>query len=254
MPISSEQNKIALADIESALKAMRQTEESDVSLNEIMKLAEVMASSFGTFFKSLDVSIYRELGDISATIRDMKADLQRVRPEELRQNRIPSAGHELDAIVSATEEATNQILESAESLMAADPSDTDAYQNAVNDHAMQLFEACSFQDITGQRISKVVETLQIIDERISRLTGILDEAGLESAEQVDEQTLLSEEHAAREQRKKDLILHGPQLAGDGVDQTDVDALLNDMSFDSITPADETDATGDANDMIDKLFD
>ncbi len=56
----------------------------------------------------------------------------------------------------------------AEELMAGDPSDMEAYSGMVMDNAMKIIEACSFQDLTGQRIAKVVETLKAIENRVSR--------------------------------------------------------------------------------------
>jgi len=60
-------------------------------------------------------------------------------------------------------------MDAAEEIMSADSSDSGAYQTAVNDACMRIFEACSFQDITGQRISKVVRTLTYIEDRLNKL-------------------------------------------------------------------------------------
>lgn len=129
---------------------------------------------------------------------------------------IPVASRELDAIVEATEAATNTIMSAAEAIMAADPSDPDAYRTEVNDRIVAIFEACSFQDITGQRISKVVETLNRLDTRISTLVERL---------KLIEGTTLEPGESASDRRRRELILHGPQLNGAGVNQDDVDALL-----------------------------
>jgi chemotaxis protein CheZ len=138
----------------------------------------------------------------------------------MRHERIPEAGRELDAIVEATEEATNTIMTAAEDIMAADPSDPDAYQAVVNDQIVRIFEACSFQDITGQRISKVVSTLSHLDDRINTLIERLKLMKIEP----DQGTRRDVESEA-ERRRRELILHGPQHKGEGVSQDDVDALL-----------------------------
>ena len=83
---------------------------------------------------------------------------------------------------------------------------------------MVIFEACSFQDITGQRIAKVVETLQHIEDRVARFaeaTRTRDAGGFATADE-----------AAKAARAEKLLLHGPQLAGQGVSQADVDSMLN----------------------------
>ncbi len=151
-------------------------------------------------------------------ITTMKEKLVELRIADMRNDRIPAAGRELDAIVDATETATNTIMTAAEAIMCADPSDHDGYQAVVNDNVVKIFEACSFQDITGQRISKVVSTLNHLDGRITRLVDRLKQI------RIDEPDLPVEE-TAEERRKRELILHGPQLQGEGVSQDDIDALL-----------------------------
>ncbi len=145
----------------------QQCNAGNVSLKEIMGLAEVMAAALRTHFQQIDVAIYQELGDMAREITTMKEKLVELRIADMRNDRIPAAGRELDAIVDATETATNTIMTAAEAIMCADPSDHDGYQAVVNDNVVKIFEACSFQDITGQRISKVVSTLNHLDGRIT---------------------------------------------------------------------------------------
>ena len=120
----------------------------------------------------------------------MRTEIGALQVNDLKNTRIPSAGEELGAIVKATEKATNTIMECAEALMGADASDPAAYKALVDEKMMIIFEACSFQDITGQRIAKVVETLQHIEQRVARfadvmqakdLDGFLNDEGTRSA-------------------------------------------------------------------------
>ena len=92
-----------------------------------------------------------------------------------------------------------------------------------------VFEACAFQDITGQRISKVVGALNAIDARVTSFVERL---------RIGESDDAPIEETAEDRRKRDLILHGPQHKGEGVSQDDVDIMLS----------------GSAQDDIDKLFD
>ena len=205
-----------------------------VSFDEVMELASVSAESFQETIGAVDSNAYGALAAIGAEIDSMKTEISKLQIQDMRQNRIPEAGHELDAIVEATEEATNTIMEAAEAMMAADPSDPEAYTALVSDKVVEIFEACSFQDITGQRISKVVRTIDIIDKRISAFVEHLRliNGTLQDADDVPE--------SDEERRARELILHGPQLKGDGVDQNDVDAMMNDDS-------------GSAQSAIDDLF-
>jgi chemotaxis protein CheZ len=167
----------------------------------------------------MDATTYKELRDIARYIENMKQEIGVFQVNDLKESRIPAAGQELDAIIKATEDATNTIMENAEALMAADASDPKAYQTLVNDRVMKIFEACSFQDITGQRVAKVVETLQMIEARVGRFA--------EAVQARDVQGFLDEREAAREKRKEKLMLHGPQLAGKGIDQKKVDDMFGD---------------------------
>jgi len=188
------------------------------NLVDVLALAEVMVGSVQNFFGSLDTEVYAEFRSIADHISDMREDISALQPKELKLEKMPRAGQELDAIVKSTEQATNTIMNSAEAIMAADTTDPATYQTAVNDEVMKIFEACSFQDITGQRISKVVETLQFIESRIDRLVDTMGVAG--------EGGSMTEEEQASEDRKKDQLLNGPQLDGEGTSQDDIDALFD----------------------------
>jgi chemotaxis protein CheZ len=192
---------------------------SEPSFAEVMKLAALAAESMQSFCESMDATTYKELRDIARYIENMKQEIGVFQVNDLKESRIPAAGQELDAIIKATEDATNTIMENAEALMAADASDPKAYQTLVNDRIMKIFEACSFQDITGQRVAKVVETLQMIEARVGRFA--------EAVQAKDVQGFLDEREAAREKRKEKLMLHGPQLAGKGIDQKKVDDMFGD---------------------------
>ncbi len=190
----------------------------DLSLVDILTLAEVSINSMKSFIDNLDSKIYSEFREIAAYIKNTKEEIGHLQANDLRSKHIPEAGHELSAVVSSTEEATTKIMECAEAILEADPSDMEAYQQMVNNKVMDIFEACSFQDITGQRISKVVETLEHIESRVARFAAAIGAKDTEHP--------ASEKEIKRNKRKKDQILNGPANKGEGVSQDDIDALLN----------------------------
>ncbi len=215
--MSATESIVEKARVDQIVSYIRKDQKGEISLVEIMSLAELMVGSMQSFFKELDTSIYKEFRELADYIGTAKNEIGRLQANELSDNYIPSAGEELDAIVAATESATNTIMGAAENIMEADPSNPEAYQGTVNDAVMEIFEACSFQDITGQRITKIVETLQHIDDRVSRFASALGASDVGGHFDQDE--------AAREQRKQELLLNGPQALGEGVSQDDIDALL-----------------------------
>jgi chemotaxis protein CheZ len=189
----------------------------NVTFYDIVTLAEVAAQSLQTFFQALDAKVYRELREIAGYIESMRQEIGVLQINDLKNSRIPSAGEELDAIVQSTEKATNTIMECAETLMAADASDPAAFKALVDEKMLLIFEACSFQDITGQRIAKVVETLQHIETRVARFADVMQAKDLDG--------YLNDAERARAERKAKLMIHGPQLDGRGNAQKQIDELF-----------------------------
>ena len=209
------------ADIHTPADAEKSVETKETSLIDILSMTEDSVASLKSALKHFDGSIYTEFRAIAEQINQTKSEISKLGNNGLHPDRIPEAGRELQAVVSATEEATNQIMECAETIMTADPSSPATYHNIINDNIMMIFEACSFQDITGQRISKVVETLTYIDKRVNQFADTL-----ESRNSCLENGHLDDEEARAAQRKKDLLLNGPQLDDVGVSQDDIDQLFS----------------------------
>jgi len=96
-----------------------------------------------------------------------------------------NSGLELEAVVQATETAANRIMEAAEAIGdwlrdgGRDPASLEAVAEKVN----TIFEACTFQDVTGQRIRRAIEHLQHVE---TMLTDIIPTGS--AATQVKEET------------------------------------------------------------------
>jgi chemotaxis protein CheZ len=156
----------------------------------------------------------RKIAEYIVTLRQEIAALQ---ANEMHTEKIPSAGQELAAVVNSTEGATNEIMAIAEKVLSADASDAAAYKALVDNEMMALFETCAFQDLTGQRISRVVKTLEQIEMRVSRFASyarVADQAGFSSKQEAEEA-----------ERRARLMLNGPSIAGDGNRQIEIDRLL-----------------------------
>jgi len=163
--------------------------------------------------------------------------LQKIRKELAALNPPGSTDHfggmseQLDAIVNATETATNTIMESMESIdglmgeARAAAGDNPALAETfdkVTDKVNMVFEACSFQDITGQRISKVVNSLKFVEERVNTIILTWGK---------DELTQVVVEIKEKDADKS--LLNGPQLPGQGVTQADVDRMLGQDAIDKL---------------------
>jgi chemotaxis protein CheZ len=189
-----------------------------LDMGRALDVARVMTDNLEGVLRSLDHSFADAVRMAAEDIHDLRMELASLGVDKLRADHLPQAGLELDAVVEETEKATNRIMESAEAIMAADRSDPAAFEAMVDAQMIDIFEACTFQDITGQRIAKVVETLQRLESRFDRLLEAMPSQHAAGAYSADE--------SARDARKSEQILNGPQLAGPQVDQNDIDALFS----------------------------
>lgn len=165
--------------------------------------------------------IHSDLSEMTAAIARTRSEIAEIKPSTDKGGRIDEATEELDAIVDATEAATSEILTAAEAIQDA----TDALRAAPGEMApldkldaqvIDVFTACSFQDITGQRIRKVVQVLRYLETRLNAMIQIWSDAG-ETAPAPPADT-----------RPDAHLLNGPARDGEGMDQSDVDDLIADF--------------------------
>ena len=134
---------------------------------------------------------------------------------------------ELGAVVGGTEEATQQILEAAESIDQSasalmkvnSPDQQKLLSEEIQERVVSIFEACNFQDLTGQRIKKVMTTMKFIENHITVMMDIwggVDAIKAHAPVKVD----------TRGADEK--LLNGPKLDGDvgHASQDDIDALFD----------------------------
>ena len=159
-----------------------------------------------------ETSLLAEVEELGHTIACAKAEIAALRFDDITDNHIPFATDELDAIVEHTATATNAILTCCETL--------DSVSGALGEPAAKLqdattriYEACGFQDITGQRITKVVATLKTIEAKV---TYIVTTFGSGSA---------GEDAASPVEAGEAALLNGPQHSTVAMDQSDIDKLL-----------------------------
>ena len=186
-------------------------------------VAEILSQVVGSMegdVSALDLKIYRELESLVQYIEAAKNEIASIRPQELGADFIVSATDELDAVVGSTEEAAGRILDAAEAIQTVAEELEPAVQEKIIDQVTEIFEASNFQDLTGQRITKVVKTLKHIESRIEALVGILGEEVERVRHSVAPEAATDDEAA---------LLNGPQLPGNANDQDEIDRLL--ASFD-----------------------
>lgn len=166
--------------------------------------------------ESVHGSLYGELKELKKIIDDARQELASERPSDIQEKHIPTATDELDAVVVATEEATGTIMDACDIIQQNLDKLDAAVSEDIESEITKIFEACSFQDITGQRISKVVITLQRIDKKVGRIMEILASKVPGIAEEAE---------YCPEEEENEEILTGPALPDQAITQNDIDKLL-----------------------------
>ena len=133
----------------------------------------------------------------------------------MRHSDIPTAVDKLDAVMQATECAANQIMDACSALEAVGRDAGGEVSTAINAAVSIIYEACSFQDLTGQRIVNVANTLGVIEGKLADLALLV---GIFANEIVEETGTGEGEHLA-----------GPQRPEHAIDQATVDRLIGKLS-------------------------
>lgn len=158
--------------------------------------------------------IHSELEGLASTIDQMHADILATRSHDVGDKHIPNATDELDAVIGATEDASATIMDACDAIQDVIDPLPENVKTAIAAQTTKIFEACAFQDITGQRITKVISTLRQIEmsvDNLLQLFGPVDKAAVPAVEDT------------RSEDQK--LMEGPQLSGRGVSQDDIDKLL-----------------------------
>lgn len=93
-----------------------------------------------------------------------------------------NTGVELEAVIKTTEDAATHIMDAAERISSRvsksnleTPESRANFLRQTEKDIESILLACSFQDLTGQRIRKILESIQTIEDHIS---STLDKLGI----------------------------------------------------------------------------
>lgn len=207
------------------------------AFDAVAHVVESVVGSLSGELSAEDVRLYREVSDLASYIHDARNEIAALNPTDIQREFLPTATDELDAIVQATEQATGAIMDATEVIedvaLKLDPEANDALQQAVT----SIYEACSFQDITGQRITKIVRMLKSIEARVDALVAAFDpqgrgqDQGGAAGEPMAESLQQAGNHGRQRVEAKgdaegdEALLNGPQGEENAMGQDDIDALL-----------------------------
>jgi len=216
--------RIEQVDSVSAAPVAGDEPRQDEILAELKALHDLIVSQTRAL-PQVDTDNIDETHTVQRAISHTKQEIATLHAGTFSEGR-PRATRELDAVVDGTERATQQILDAAEiieeaanSLSASVRHEQDkALAQDIRDHVLRIFEACNFQDLSGQRIAKVMATLQFVENRIARMMEIW--GGAESFKAYAAA-------AMAERQRHPALLHGPRLDDEPghASQADIDALF-----------------------------
>jgi len=179
----------------------------------ITEVVRAVLTTISDDLTTKEASLLREVEELGQMIANTKSEISALRVDDITDRDIPFATDELDAIVEHTAHATDAILESCEMLDEVSATVSGDSAAKLQAATTKIYEACSFQDITGQRITKVVTTLKSIESKVAHIVAAFGSSGAGTRGTAD--SVASDAD----------LLNGPQLPAHAMDQSDIDKLL-----------------------------
>lgn len=212
------QHMPAISDLRETVQRQKvDAEESPEERQQVEISLEMKASEIS--------ALKTELRAMTICIEQTKREISGFKAGEKDQDHLEIASLELDAIVNSTESATDTILSSVEYIeevargigAIASNAHIDSMVEDISATILKIFEACNFQDITGQRIAKVVSTLQYIENRVHAMVGIWGVDEISNAPPLSDKAVCLNDDRS--------LLNGPQLNNSGISQDDIDMMF-----------------------------
>lgn len=180
----------------------------EITLDDITRILGGMEESFEKIRHRVDSKLKEEINEILGFLHSARTELASVMPQGVSVQHFTKATGELDEVIKATEEATNNILDAADEIQAATGGiDNEEIRAQIGAAVVRIFEASNFQDLTGQRITKVLTTISFLEEKMSHLITLVNN---------------NEDPGTGDE---DSLLNGPQSSNDAPSQDEIDALF-----------------------------
>jgi chemotaxis protein CheZ len=150
-------------------------------------LRQALAAELEPQFNALRRFLDRRMSELSAELHAgieladqsearIAGDIARMQAQIAQLIAVPASGArnsglELEAVVQVTEAAANTIMEAAEAIGDWIAAGRDVAQaSAIVERVNAIFEACAFQDLTGQRIRRAIQHLQQVEGALRTLS------------------------------------------------------------------------------------
>jgi len=219
-------NELRAIRAQMAAPARRTTETVQEAANRELAETQAMLETYRAQIEQCE-KLKIELDLIHDAINRTKREIAVLHGKSFNGDEMAKVNGELGAVVGGTEQATQQILEATEAIDQAatalskniSPEQQKLLSEEIQERVVSIFEACNFQDLTGQRISKVMNTMKFIEQHINEMMNIW--GGVDAIKAHAPPIVDTREGDAK-------LLNGPKLDGDvgHASQDDIDAMFN----------------------------
>jgi chemotaxis protein CheZ len=209
---------LAIQDLRSEIAGLREQRAEQPSPVETIDAGSSLAEK-----ESLAARV--EIAQMVRIIGRAKLEIASIKHPSEEDDRMQLAASELDAIVVATETSTQNVLAASEKIETLVRRITGLHPNnkkvaglgeETANEIIKIFEACNFQDITGQRTNKVIKTIRFIEEKI---LALIDIWGVNAFLDLPVENPVTPEG-------DDALMNGPQLENQGITQDEINALFD----------------------------
>lgn len=197
----------------SKLKALQHENKGVIDINNIDHIINQFLELLSPYLKNTqEKEIYHQVEMILAQFKSLKSDVSNISHDILDKNFIPEITMDLRSVILQTENSVTSILDISDDISALSQKISDPIvREALMIKSTRILELCNFQDLTGQRIQKIVHHLTEIESVIYKMLHALrPDTNLRIKKEDDDSNLLN----------------GPQKEHESPSQDDIDALFN----------------------------
>jgi chemotaxis protein CheZ len=164
------------------------------------------------------------LDKLFAYIDKVRMEVAALNHAEDDADRFQAMSKQLDGILEATTDASDKIMGAVEKnnlaieklqALVSDDEQSAVIEEIIEGHN-EIFEACAFQDLTGQRVTQLSKSVEYVEERVASLHELWGKEELEKIELEPEKELTEDEK----------LLNGPQAKAEALNQADIDAMFD----------------------------
>ncbi|MGL4729003.1 MAG: hypothetical protein ACRCWO_09625 [Bosea sp. (in: a-proteobacteria)] len=160
-------------------------------------------------------TLQREVAGIAAYVTELRLAINALRAPEIAEAKLPSIRGDLEDVGKATRSAADRILDTAENVLASAAMGT-LKPSDVELKMMELMEVCSFQDLSGQRLKRVTDSLDAIGHRLDHF--------VEKARAANGALAAADREITTQKRNEERLTHGPGHK-EALNQDAIDMLL-----------------------------